>query len=969
MAQSKATGIFKIDPRLNHSEPTYFPLNEQNLADALSSISKSGFAVQIVYPGTQAPATLSAGAGVVINISNLNQIRVEEDKVRVGVSTSIASLVSALKAHDLFLPLSDVPSNTVLESLSDDISGYFDRTVGRLNSFVSEVNVVSMKGGLQTLKLESDGPKVESLLKGTDASFIVTSVVFETIPLKRVSDLWLARLAFPYSKPGWDALTERVFGADNSNNMDVTVQTAKVFGGLGVIFLTIVSRDSFNDSTDTIGKLTQLHEKAVKVTGESVVRGSAVLGAAQIAQDVSRRTWNRELTSGSIVVTPSERSEKMHQISDLVHDAFGVTETHVRLQSRLSLSLRLSNGPDQELIVHGQLRMPKIRIRSEESQYAIKFNSFFPSPTVPSFLLTTLTPESDAPIVPKPDFSVVTSLIQPKEAHIPNFSGPTYMQGDEDYTEAATQYATTSYPPERSNPFIVGYPQTVQDIKVAVDFAKANGKSVVARSGGHQYSCLSGGDQSVIVLSMERFSYASIKEGDVPNLCVVGSGTPLTHISEFLTENHLTVPHGECPLVNAGGHTQSGGYGHTLRSQGLLVDYVRSFRIVLADTSYVQVYRPNVSATDKHEKNDDIFYGVLGGSPGSFGIVTEYTFEGVHDDDHSYSTGLSGVYMYSRSRFMNIMQEVKEWTQGIKDGTLQGDMDLMASAISFDWENMYPADWHDPGAVPGSPPPDAQPEEQSLAAVQSSSGRLRGDKPSLFDAGFLLLELLYGNQSGQPDSTVPPTKDRFHAIHERVISDDPFLILPSYMLDFDSDEHHDLSYMCDSWVRRWGTTLDGREFVYPYKKRLNGTFEPLSDEFVTGFVDLVTEAIFDRRVRIVYQMVLGGGMHSENVNRQYTSCSRRDITIGVVFDVFYTEGNEATAKKYQDDMKELLDSTVPEKDQVRLFWGSFGDTNLNNVWENYYDSANQYSRLQGIKSAVDGMDVFHTEFTVQLPSS
>ncbi|PXF45906.1 FAD-linked oxidoreductase azaL [Gracilariopsis chorda] len=856
MAQSNLAGSLKIDPRLNQNEPTFFPSSEQELSKLLLAISGGGYTVQMVYSGTQLPGSVSAAADVIVNVSNLKQINVSGDKVQVGISASIGSLVETLGSYDLFLPLSDVSSNSILESLTGNSPGYFDLSVGRLRSFLLEVSVVSFKGQPETLRIGSDESKIEALLSGTDTSLIVTSVVFKALPGTQLSDLWLGRLVFPYSKSGWDTLNELVFGPDMPNNVDVTVQTAKIFGGLPIIVLTVVSI-KVQDSSDVFAKLTSMPSEALKVIKESVVHGASVMRKAQFSQGIGRRTWNKDVSFKNMVITAEDRTQVLAKISELLNQAIGVTGSRVRLLPRLNLSLRVSKGTNGELNVHAELYMPKTTIQQAESEYHTKFNSFFPASSVPNSVPTVLTSSGISSAAGKPDLKVLASLFPLKEAHIPGFSGPTFMQGDEDYTEAATQYATSSYPPERSNPFIVGYPQTAADIKTAVAFAKTNKKSIVARSGGHQYSCLSGGDQSVIVLSMERFSYASTVSGDVPNLVVVGSGTPLTHASTFMTDNKLTVPHGECPLVCVGGHTQSGGYGHTIRSQGLLVDYVRSFRIVLADSSYIQVYRPNVDATDKHEHNDDIYYGVLGGGPGSFGVVTEYTYETVHDDDHPYSTGLSCAYMYSKKRFRNIMKIVQEWTQGIKEGTLQGDMDLMATAISIDLESLFPEDMHDQGSVPGAPPPDAQPSAQYSASVQAPSGVLGSPgRDSAFEAGALQLELLYGNESGQPDTTSPPTKDRFRQMHKRVISDDWILPLP-YMLDFDSDEHHSLSFMCDSWVRRFGTTLDGREFVYPYHKRLNGTFEPLSDDFINGFVDLVHEVICDRRVRMVFQMGLG----------------------------------------------------------------------------------------------------------------
>ena len=51
-------------------------------------------------------------------------------------------------------------------------------------------------------------------------------------------------------------------------------------------------------------------------------------------------------------------------------------------------------------------------------------------------------------------------------------------------------------------------------------------------------------------------------------VAVVGVGNRLVDIATFFSQNHVTIPHGECPTVGIGGHAQTGGYGHLLRSFG-----------------------------------------------------------------------------------------------------------------------------------------------------------------------------------------------------------------------------------------------------------------------------------------------------------------------------------------------------------------------------------------------------------------
>lgn len=61
-------------------------------------------------------------------------------------------------------------------------------------------------------------------------------------------------------------------------------------------------------------------------------------------------------------------------------------------------------------------------------------------------------------------------------------------------------------------PFMICYPQNVEDVKSALLYAISKNKKVVARSGGHQYSGKSSGDQNTIVVDMGYDSFTKIVE-------------------------------------------------------------------------------------------------------------------------------------------------------------------------------------------------------------------------------------------------------------------------------------------------------------------------------------------------------------------------------------------------------------------------------------------------------------------------
>jgi hypothetical protein len=133
---------------------------------------------------------------------------------------------------------------------------------------------------------------------------------------------------------------------------------------------------------------------------------------------------------------------------------------------------------------------------------------------------------------------------------------------------------------------------------------------------------------------------------------------------------------------------------------------------------------------------------------------------------------------------------------------------------------------------------------------------------------------------------------------------------------------------------------------------------------VDKIVGLESEGVY-----LVCQLGIGGGKYRTNPQRAGTAMPHRDSVCGLSFDVFYDDGREALAIQLQEEMQALVDAHFSPEGEQRLFWGSFGDTDLSKpaIRDCYYNDPAAYQRLQQLKLQVDPGDLFRTSLTVKLP--
>ncbi|WQF76647.1 Putative oxygen oxidoreductase covalent FAD-binding, FAD-binding domain, PCMH-type [Colletotrichum destructivum] len=556
-------------------------------------------------------------------------------------------------------------------------------------------------------------------------------------------------------------------------------------------------------------------------------------------------------------------------------------------------------------------------------------------------------------------------------ARIQDFQGMQYSRtGDEleqqDYAFFNQQYATSTYQKDHDmNPDLIVRPKHDEDVIRAVNWARENKVAVAVKSGGHQYSGASstGGKNIQVDLSNTYKDLMVLRPkepiADDRALVYIGVSTTMMDLNKYLKHNKLFVPTGQCAYVGVGGHGQTGGYGQLGRSFGLFGDHIRTIRLVCHDGVIRDITKLN---------DPELFYALLGGSPGNFGIITHYIVE-VYKSKSYVGTvagpngfkgphGIKALWIYSKEVLTRLLTTIAEMAD---DPTFPRGFDLCVSVISTEF----------PMATLFKELNDAsvwdRVQDKIRNALEDKFLKLLNGK---FPASIILYAQWCPTSKGDKyDARVDAWFNKFRELKG---------LLENESLQF-GEFDMEMSDMTGQWL-----FPRAREFDLPYVKRTYATKSTTlgRDNWVSAVVDRIDliynpeqylrghagEKAFERfmRCKLSVQIQCFGGAESRFfANRgNGTSYSWRDSSVVQTLDCFHNPDEES--RRYALEWQNKNDAVMIgprspfSKQDRRVLWGSYGDWNLGDesVWKTYYEDEEKYNRLGRVRARADPNGTF-----------
>ncbi|KAK6542992.1 hypothetical protein TWF694_006923 [Orbilia ellipsospora] len=535
-----------------------------------------------------------------------------------------------------------------------------------------------------------------------------------------------------------------------------------------------------------------------------------------------------------------------------------------------------------------------------------------------------------------------------------------------DYAYFNVQYATSTHQQDHNmNPALIVQPKGDDDIIKTIKYAISKNIAVAVKSGGHQYSGASSTGGKNIQLDLTN-TYKDMMAYNPIGLLgktyvLAGVSNYLKDFNAYLAHNGLFVPHGQCAYVCVGGHAQTGGYGQLGRSFGLFGDYIRRIRII-NHKAEVQELTP--------EHDSELFWAIMGGSPGNFGIITHYVVEVFKASDYMGKVpgpngfkgphGLKGLWLYTPEVLKKLLTIVAKMSDNAE---FPRNYDLCVNVLSTD----FPVTLLFPEL-----------KDASLwEKIQRKIKRALTDEFLKFLNGtFPAIIVVYAQwcpvnpDTDRYDTTVDNWFKQFRNLES--LFEDRALSVTEWDLD--------MAKMTGQWI-----FPKAREFDLPYVKRTYATSK--RNLSTNNYVDTVVSRLdliynpdqwingkpgeknFERymRLKLSVQIQNYGGNHAKfYTNRNNgTSFSWRDTSMVQTLDCFHNPDQDSKdyAEKWAAKNDDLMNSASgvfsPGADK-RVLWGSWGDWNLGdeNVWERYYEDLEKYRRIGKQRAVADPEGTF-----------
>lgn len=194
-------------------------------------------------------------------------------------------------------------------------------------------------------------------------------------------------------------------------------------------------------------------------------------------------------------------------------------------------------------------------------------------------------------------------------------------------------------------------PTTPQEMQYVVGVLRQYHLNFAVQSGGHCFE--PGSLSSNIIISLQNFN--SIIPDTVNNQVYIGAGCILGTVINTLGQIDYAIPTGTCPTVGVAGLTLGGGVGLLNRTFGLTCDSVKSITFVTADASIIEVSASN---------EPDLFWALLGGGNGSYGIALGFTFKMYPIEEVSF---YELMWTWDPKLIPPIMEAWQQWVKDLPD--------------------------------------------------------------------------------------------------------------------------------------------------------------------------------------------------------------------------------------------------------------------------------------------------------------